>query len=193
MEGGQRREAAPWLPREAHRAPVPRVSLAMRWKVVSRNPRAFPEALPLSLGWGEDARVSGKAEKVGRGRKSIASFHRRARFPPAVGEGGKEGTWDGEQPGNHDPLLWLTSQADTFAAVAGISLLGGVYPSRETRPRQRRGREVPGRWGIFNTVVAILGCFYWGLEPQMAVYGGWECSSAFLEVVCVLDCHWLPQ
>lgn len=101
MEGGQRREAAPWLPREAHWAPVPRVSLAMRWKVVSRNPRASPEALPLSLGWGEDARVSGKAEKVGRGREPIDSFHRRARFPPAVGEGGKEGTWDGEQLGNH--------------------------------------------------------------------------------------------
>lgn len=29
MEGGQRRKAAPWLPREAGRAPAPRVSLAV--------------------------------------------------------------------------------------------------------------------------------------------------------------------
>lgn len=56
-------------------------------------------------------------------------------------------------------------------------------PTRRT-PKQRRRKEVPGRWGIFNIVVAIIGCFYWGLEPQMAVCGELGVAHlAFLVVV----------
>lgn len=80
------------------------------------------------------------------------------------------------------PLLWLTSQADTFAALTGVSLLGSACPSRGTSGKAER--EVPGRWGIFNTAASIIGCFHWGLEPQMAVCGGLGVAHpAFLEVV----------
>lgn len=49
-EGGQRRhQCAPG-------------SVAMLCKVVPRSPRAFLQAQSLVLGWGGDARVSGKAE-----------------------------------------------------------------------------------------------------------------------------------
>ena len=83
-------------------------------------------------------------------------------------EGRKEpGVWSSREI--IDPLLWLTFEADTFAALAGVSLLGSACPSCGTSGKGEG--ELPGRWGIFNTAAAIIGCFPWGLEPQMAVCG----------------------
>lgn len=71
----------------------------MQWKVVRRCPRSFLEAPLLALGWG--VRVLDKAEKVGKGRKPIDSFHCSAPYPPAAvscsaaGEGGRVSTAEG--------------------------------------------------------------------------------------------------
>lgn len=89
--------------------------------MISRGPSAFLEALPLASGWDGDARVWGKAEKVGRERKpTINSSHLRAALdslkqPSAEAqrkrEGGREGTGDGGTAGISDPFLGLTSRA----------------------------------------------------------------------------------
>ena len=94
-------------------------------------------------------------------------------------EGRKEpGVWSSREI--IDPLLWLTFEADTFAALAGVSLLGSACSSCGTSGKGEG--ELPGRWGIFNTAAAIIGCFHWGLEPQMAVcgWGGGGGSSSCL-------------
>lgn len=130
---------------------MPLVFLAMRWKGISRGPSAFLEALPLALGWDEDARVWGKAEKVGRERKPTINSHLRAALdslkqPSAEAqrkrEGGKAPEM-GEQTVSQTPSSSFPLGPGTFVALAGIG-----RPSRGT-PRQRRGRKVSGRFGNF--------------------------------------------
>lgn len=58
-----------------------------------------------------------------------------------------------------DPLLWLTSQADTSAAVAGISLLGGVCPSRGTPPGKGEGEKFQADGEFLILLLLFLGVF----------------------------------
>lgn len=100
-------------------APAPLVFLVMKWKVISRGPSAFLEALPMALGWDGDARVWGKAEKVGRERKpTINSLHLRAapdslKQPSAEAQRKREGGKAPEMGTSHisDPFLGLPSRA----------------------------------------------------------------------------------
>lgn len=123
---------------------MPLAFLAMRRKVVSRGPRAFLDAPPLALGWAGDVRVWGK---VGRDRKAMNSFHRRAGFPPAAfcrsaaGKGGREGARDGEQPGNHGPLSWAPLQGLQLCGTGWDLSSGWCLPAPQPWDPQAKERE----------------------------------------------------
>ena len=65
-------------------------------------------------------------------------------------EGRKEpGVWSSREI--IDPLLWLTFEADTFAALAGVSLLGSACSSCGTSGKAR---------DLSKFQVAVLLCLY---------------------------------
>lgn len=198
-EDEQPREAAPGLQREARGG----TSAAgfLDDDVESRLPRLpVLEARPVAVsGRRGEAQVSGQPEMVRLEGKPTELLPPRLTQPssPAIlrcrcrsaaGEGRKKAPVLG---GGGNLGLPLPSQAPfcgwhlldlvqesgwgEWCACSPHTTTSTPNPSHEISPgRERRGREVPSRWEIFNIVVAIIGCFYWGLESQMALWKGWE-------------------
>lgn len=137
---------------EAGRAPAPRSFLGGgKWSPEARAPSRKPcHCLCAEAG---RAGVEPRLKRLGKGNL-FRLLHGRARFPPAAGEGGKEGTWEwGGSWEIIDPLLWLTSQADTFATGWGQSL-----PALILGPQARRENfQADGEFLIL--LLLLLGVF----------------------------------
>lgn len=103
---------------------------------------------------------------------SLQQREREGRKEPGVGS-----SWE-----IIDPLLWLTSQADTFAALAGVSLLPALAVGPQAK--ERENFQADGEFLIL--LLLLLGVFIgdWSHRWLYVVgVGAGVAHPAFLEVV----------
>lgn len=149
------------------------------------RPRSLSRSLATGLGLGRNALVG----QVWEGKKTCKLLPPQRGIPSskaafnrsAARKGGREGTG----MGSSGEVAGRVLGSPPFPHGQGLVswAVSARHPTRGT-PQQRSRKKVPSRWDFFNIVVAIIGCFYWGLEPQMAVCGELGVDHlAFLVVV----------